>query len=123
VNNLVQRISKAIVSQGLCFISDDKLRRIWPDPELRYIRVRKFAAEHGWRLFAYEHARGAMFVRKGRSSAKLHDSVGKMDFAWLQTEESNERVSVVRLLDSRSDNGHSRRPKARAATRGNGASR
>ena len=66
---LVQQIQSALETQKHCFVRPDELKRVWPslaDQDREHI-VREFAREHGWRIFTYSRALGAMFVREEAS--------------------------------------------------------
>lgn len=62
---LVHQIKSVLEKEKHCFVRPDQLHRVWPgigDDE-RETTVRKFAREHGWQIFTYSRALGAMFVR------------------------------------------------------------
>lgn len=61
---LVQHIESVLQSQKHCFVRPEELYRVWPDipDEQRESVVREFAHRHGWRIFSYGRALGAMFV-------------------------------------------------------------
>lgn len=79
MNTLAHEINKALDSQGVYLVADEQLRRLWPDPDHRYLQVKEFAASNGWRLFAYGEGRGAMFVKKRRSRGEIDP---ELDLEW-----------------------------------------
>jgi len=66
MQTLVQRIESGIEKEKVCFVRPDELHRVWPEfTEFeRETVVRSFAHKHGWRVFTYSRALGAMFVRE-----------------------------------------------------------
>jgi hypothetical protein len=61
---LVQEIESALENHRHFFLRPDDLKRLWPSgsEQEREDTVRDFAREHGWRIFSYSRALGAMFV-------------------------------------------------------------
>jgi hypothetical protein len=61
---LVQEIESALENHRHFFLRPDDLRQLWPSAseQEREKNVRDFAREHGWRIFTYSRAIGAMIV-------------------------------------------------------------
>lgn len=64
---LLSDIQSKINADGRCFVRYSELVRVWPglNEYDRESAVHAFAREHGWRVFAYSRALGAMFVAEG----------------------------------------------------------
>lgn len=62
---LTQKIESTLQGASHCLVRPEELQRVWPNVpgERREQVVREFAHEHGWRVFSYNRALGAMFVR------------------------------------------------------------
>jgi hypothetical protein len=62
---LTQKIESTLQTQSHCLVGPEELERVWPNLQMdqREDVVRKFAHERGWRVFSYNRALGAMFVR------------------------------------------------------------
>jgi hypothetical protein len=65
VELLIQKIESTLQAQSHCLVRPEELERVWSNLPMdeREDRVREFAHEHGWRVFSYGRALGAMFVR------------------------------------------------------------
>ena len=61
---LADEIGKSLQSAKHCFIRPAELERVWPQlpADERERIVREFARQHGWHVFTYSRALGAMFV-------------------------------------------------------------
>lgn len=61
---LVQEIESALENHRHFFLRPDDIKHLWPSAseQQREQSVRDFAREHGWRIFTYSRALGAMFV-------------------------------------------------------------
>jgi hypothetical protein len=75
---LVQQIKSALATQKECFVRPEELKRVWRSiaDEKREHIVRKFATEHGWRIFTYNRVLGAMFVRNNGLNNPNEQPVG-----------------------------------------------
>jgi hypothetical protein len=64
VELLTQKIESTLQAQSHCLVRPEELERVWPNLNMdeREDLVREFAHEHGWQVFSYGRALGAMFV-------------------------------------------------------------
>ena len=66
IDNLVQAAGETIEREKHYTITPAEMKRVWPDvpSSLMEETVRKFAEEHGWRLFNFNSSIGAFLVKQ-----------------------------------------------------------
>ena len=62
--DLVRLVADELEKRSSCKVSNDELRKIWPDAEKRRHQIARFAKDHNWFLLSYNEDDGAIFYRR-----------------------------------------------------------
>ena len=64
IEDLERKVAEQLEKGGLCIVSDEELRLVWPSERDRGAEVARFATEHNWMLLSYAEEQGAIFASR-----------------------------------------------------------